>query len=270
MKALVLDFDGVIANSAPEAFRVALRTYTELCPESGLASREPGALYAAFVDLMPLGNRAEDFGVALRALDSGVRVADQADYDVFYAAQADAWRRDFHRRFYEVRAELSRSDPAGWRALLPPYPRLVETLRRRAGDAAYAIATAKDRASVGALLEDYGVRDLFRPDLVLDKETGVHKTAHLEHLRAVLALPFEELTFVDDKVNHLDAVSRLGVRCALAAWGYNGPREHALARAHGHLVCRLEDVDALFSASRGGGSRSRIDRPAGSAPEEGS
>ena len=270
MKALVLDFDGVIADSGPEAFRVALRTYTELCPTSPLASEAPSGLYGAFVELMPLGNRAEDFGVALRALDAGDPPADQAAYDAFYAAQPDAWRRDFHRRFYEVRAELARTDPASWRALLPPYPRLVETLRRRAGDAAYAIATAKDRASVGLLLEGYRLRDLFRPELVLDKETGVHKTAHLERVRAILGLPFEELTFIDDKVNHLDAVSRLGVRCVLAAWGYNGPREHELARAHGHLVCRLEDVDALFDASRNGGVRSRIERPARSAPEEGS
>ena len=53
-----------------------------------------------------------------------------------------------------------------------------------------------------------------------------------------------EITFVDDKVNHLDAVAPLGVRCALAAWGYNGPREHRLARSHGHLLCTLDDVEA--------------------------
>jgi hypothetical protein len=45
-------------------------------------------------------------------------------------------------------------------------------------------------------------------------------------------------------------VAGLGVRCALAAWGYNGPREHRLARAHGHLVCTLERVEAqLFEAA---------------------
>jgi phosphoglycolate phosphatase-like HAD superfamily hydrolase len=56
-------------------------------------------------------------------------------------------------------------------------------------------------------------------------------------------LDFAEITFVDDKVNHLDAVAPLGVRCALAAWGYNGPREHRLAQGRGHLVCHLEDLE---------------------------
>ena len=95
-----------------------------------------------------------------------------------------------------------------------------------------------------------GVADLFEPALVLDKEAGVTKVAHHEHLARITGVDCAEMTFVDDKVNHLDAVAALGVRCALAAWGYNGSREHRLAREHGHLVCSLEDVEAqLFRAT---------------------
>jgi len=62
--------------------------------------------------------------------------------------------------------------------------------------------------------------------------------------RAVCTLDtYPELTFVDDKVNHLDSVASLGVRCALAAWGYNGRREHELAAEHGYLVCDLDNVE---------------------------
>jgi phosphoglycolate phosphatase-like HAD superfamily hydrolase len=132
--------------------------------------------------------------------------------------------------------------------MLGPYPRLLEVLRRRAGSCRYAIATAKDRRSVTALLADYGVADLFEPALVLDKETGVTKVAHHEHLARATGIDCADMTFVDDKVSHLDAVATLGVRCALAAWGYNGPREHRLAREHGHLVCSLDDVDSQLFA----------------------
>ena len=38
MRLLALDFDGVISDSAPEAFVVALRTFCELRPGSGLAA----------------------------------------------------------------------------------------------------------------------------------------------------------------------------------------------------------------------------------------
>ena len=55
---------------------------------------------------------------------------------------------------------------------------------------------------------------------------------------------FADLVFVDDKVNHLDSVAALGVRCALAAWGYNGPREQLLARSRGYDVLTLDDAES--------------------------
>ncbi len=262
-RLLALDFDGVISDSAPEAFVVALRTFASLLPGTRLGA-EPflgeaappparvvgSPLYAAFVGHMPLGNRAEDYGVLLRALEAGAPLPDQAAYDAFRDGTDRDWLRTFHKRFYRVRAALMRADPRGWQALIGPYAPFVALLRRRASDALLAIATAKDRHSVGELLALYGIDDLFPADRVLDKETGVSKTAHLAHLHEITGVDYASMTFVDDKVGHLDAVAPLGVRCALAAWGYNGEREVRLARSRGYGVCSLEDAeDALFPAS---------------------
>ena len=95
-----------------------------------------------------------------------------------------------------------------------------------------------------ALLRSYGIDDLIPPRRLLDKETGVNKAAHLERLQDHLGCKFSEITFIDDKVNHLDSVASLGVRCVLASWGYNGEREIAVARSRGYLVCTLADVEA--------------------------
>jgi len=258
MRVLALDFDGVISDSAPEAFVVALRTFTALAPRTPLAAQAPAldrrsapgdaavrasALFAPFLEAMPLGNRAEDYGVILRALEQGRALRDQASYDAFREGVDPAWLARFHERFYAVRDALAESDPEGWAALMPPYPALLAVLRRRADDAELAIATAKDSRSVRALLSLYGIAGLFPADRVLDKETGRSKTTHLEVLQARIRVPFPEITFVDDKVNHLERVAPLGVRCALATWGYNGSREREIARARGHLVCGLEDVE---------------------------
>ena len=242
MQVLALDFDGVISDSAREAFHVALRTYAGLRPGSLLRATEE--LYAGFVELMPLGNRAEDFGVILAALEEKAAIADQADYDSFYRRQDPAELALFHQRFYQVRTAWAERDPDGWRRLLSPYPGVLEILHRRASQVTLAIATAKDRFSVGMLLSDYGIASLFREDLVLDKETGVNKRSHLERLQQILEVPFETITFVDDKVNHLNSVAGLGVRCGLAAWGYNGRREWEAARQAGHLVLHIHDLEA--------------------------
>jgi phosphoglycolate phosphatase-like HAD superfamily hydrolase len=257
-RLVVLDFDGVIADSAPEAFAVALRTWCALRPETPLGAgaerlRGPGApapdrvvadpLYRRFLDLMPLGNRAEDYAVELHALEADVPIPDQAAYDAFKAGIDRDGLRDFHRAFYRERTALSEADPEGWHRLTGPYPGIPAILRRRARDAQLAIATAKDRRSVGRLLEAYEIADLFPPDRVLDKEAGVTKRAHLERLHETTGLGFSDMRFVDDKVNHLDDVAGLGVRCALAGWGYNGEREVAQAFARGYPVLSLAEAE---------------------------
>ncbi len=267
MRALVLDFDGVLVDSSREAHVVALRTYLALAPSSPLrrflGPVRPGAdparhgfdsdpLYRAFHDLVPLGNRAEDFGVALAAFERGAAIADQADYDAFFAGQDPIWLDAFHHEFYRQRAALRAESLDGWLGLQRPFSPFLDLLRRRAGEVAYAIATAKDGASVRLLLDRYGAADLFAPEAVLDKETGRSKRRHLEVVHERLGVEWRELTFVDDKVNHLEAVSDLGVRPVLAAWGHNTRREHARARALGFAVAALDDAEAaLFGGTDG-------------------
>ena len=259
MQLLALDFDGVISDSAPECFVVALETYVELHPGTRLEPdrervRKAGdrvaefvhndALFREFVDRLPLGNRAEDFGVVLHCLDRSIPLPDQAAYDAFYASLERERLRAFHKRFYKVRAAWSERDPEGWLANMGPYRDFCALLRRRAGDVPLAIATAKDRRSVRKLLTAYGIADLFPDGFVLDKEAGVKKHMHVEQLAAKTGITPAEVTFVDDKVNHLEDVATLGARCVLAAWGYNGAREWKLAEAQGFLVCRIEDFEA--------------------------
>jgi phosphoglycolate phosphatase-like HAD superfamily hydrolase len=266
MKALALDFDGVVCDSLREVFATALATYESLEPDSPAVKRirarhgqgrwheldlMSDPVMVSFESMMPLGNRAEDFGVSLKAVDSFLELTDQGAYDTFYRTVAADWLSTFHRAFYEQRDRARAFDTHGWLELHASYPRFLEILRRRASDARIALATAKDRRSAVLLLEHLGIGDLFAPELVLDKETGVSKTAHLTALRDRLDVPFEEITFVDDKVNHLETVAPLGVRPILAGWGFNTPREHELAVARGFKVANTDDAETVLY---GGGS----------------
>lgn len=261
MKVLALDFDGVVCDSLREVFATALATYESMEPGSPVLERmrtRHGAgrwheldltgdpVMVSFEAMMPLGNRAEDFGVSLRAIDSFLELTDQGAYDTFYRTVTADWLSTFHRTFYDQRDRARAFDTHGWLELHAPYPTFLEILRRRSGDARIALATAKDRRSAEMLLEHLGVGDLFAPELVLDKETGVSKTAHLTALRDRLDVPFESITFVDDKLNHLEAVVPLGVRPVLAGWGFNTPREHDLAVAKGFPVANFADVEQVL------------------------
>jgi phosphoglycolate phosphatase-like HAD superfamily hydrolase len=250
MRALALDFDGVICDSAREAFVVAVRTHRRVLSPGFARNELDAALFAEFVALMPLGNRAEDYAIALCAIERGRALADQAEYDAFRRELDPAALRAFHKQFYRERAAWMRRDAAGWHAHMRPYPGLCELLRRRAGDAGLWIATAKDRHSVRALLEHYGIADLFPEGAVLDKETSVSKREHVRCVAERAGVAPSEVTFVDDKVSHLEDVAALGARCALAAWGYNGARERRSAAARGFLVCELADFEAQVFGPR--------------------
>lgn len=255
MKLLALDFDGVISDSAREAFVVALRAYCELRPDSSLPevahATDAPELFASFVEGMPLGNRAEDYAVVLAAIEAGVPLPDQAAYDRFFAGQDANELAAFQTRFYELRSAWAARDRQGWLSQMSAYPEVLPVLRRRAGDVILAIATAKDRVSVEQLLECYGIADLFPSARVLDKEAGRSKRSHLEALSKAAGVEWSEITFVDDKLNHLESVASLGVRCALASWGYNGEREVRDARAQGFLVLSLEGLEAELFAESG-------------------
>ncbi len=98
MQLLALDFDGVISDSAPEAFVVALRTYTALLDDPAVLRMQQRAdtqcpaeiradpLYRRFVEMMPLGNRAEDYAVEISLLATETEVCDQARFDEAFAA----------------------------------------------------------------------------------------------------------------------------------------------------------------------------------------
>ncbi|MFV2073833.1 MAG: HAD family hydrolase [Thermoanaerobaculales bacterium] len=261
MRVLALDFDGVLCNSSREVFVVAVDAYCHQAPNSRLVDHlrslrknalAGGSRYLAdpvvhsFSNMLPLGNRAEDFGVALHAVEEGHSISDQAGYDTYFATHQRDWLESYHHRFYEARHRLRARDLGAWLGLHIPYAGLAETLRGHPSDTELAVATAKDAGSVILLLGKLGMADLFEADMILDKETGVEKTHHLQALRDRLDIGFDAITFVDDKVNHLQKVAGLGIRPVLAGWGLNTPREHAAARALGHEIATLDTAGAVL------------------------
>jgi phosphoglycolate phosphatase-like HAD superfamily hydrolase len=252
MRALALDFDGVICDSAREVFQVGLRAYAELQPDSPIAANADGesreAVRNSFARLTPLGNRAEDFGLALRAIDEGIEIRDQAEYDAYFGSQDPAWLQAFHAEFYRQRVVLREAGLDAWLRLHSAYESFDSVLARLARRLRLAVVTAKDRSSVRLLLEHFGIADLFPPEVILDKDVGIAKTEHMRVLAERLDLGFAEITFVDDKVNHLQTVAALGVRVVLAGWGFNTEREHELARTLGIPIASLEDAEQILGA----------------------
>lgn len=260
-KTLALDFDGVICSSSAEVLLTALEAYLEFVPQSRFRERfgslrnhpsldaavvNEDPLASAFQPLVPLGNRAEDFGAALCAVEREVEIADQAAYDSFFQSLDSEWLNAYHNRFYTCRNRSRERDIDLWLRLHSAYAPFVDVLRRKRTEKNLAIATAKDGRSVRLLLKHFRIDDLFPDELILDKDTAVKKSTHLKVIAERCATPLSDTTFVDDKVNHLETVAALGVRLVLAGWGYNTQREHRRASELGYPVATLDSAESVL------------------------
>jgi phosphoglycolate phosphatase-like HAD superfamily hydrolase len=258
---LVLDFDGVLADSIHDSVRTSVNAYMEMRPGHGLPLQAPldtaesvfafendhPELFSRFRALIPMGNRAEEYLVIWSLIDSGRpdAVADQSAFEQAKAAIPAGERDAYAARFYGLRIEWQNRDPEAWARLLPPFEGIPESLRRLKERFGLAIATSKDLRSVHLLLKAYGVDDCFAPELILDKEFSYSKRDHLIRLREASGVSFECMHFVDDKLIHLQGVKTLGVRACLALWGFNSEREHRLAAEEGFTLLSLEEFAKL-------------------------
>lgn len=255
---IVFDFDGVIGNSIYDSFLTALNTYIEIYPDSKdiLAGPiEPASsvfdhvenypeIFQQFNSLIPLGNHAEDYVVIFSAI-----VSNQLDLmqtqEAFYTFRdtiSEKLRKDYGKRFYQIRHQMQYENSSEWVKLLPSFSEVVQGIRLLSEKKQLAIATAKDLQSVQLLLKEYELVDVFLPETIFDKETGASKKNHLTKIHERFDVPFNEIHFVDDKVSHLQSVSDLGVHSYLATWGFNTERERQLAKSLGFTLLKKNDL----------------------------
>ena len=257
---LVFDFDGVISNSVHESFMTALNAYIKFVPDHNLPLNEPlksdgvfqfekehPEVFKQFFQLMPMGNRAEDYLLILLLIDRQEtrKVTNQSEFDAFKETIPVEIQESFHKAFYESRTSFRQQYPTVWIKMHRPFPGIVDAVQILSQRFLLAIATSKDRASVDILLEHYKLSPYFRPENILDKDFAKSKRFHLTRFQKEHGVPFKNIHFIDDKVLHLVSVKDLGVNCYLALWGFNTEREHKVAVKEGFTLLNLEDLGKL-------------------------
>jgi len=255
---LVFDFDGVLCDSIHDSFMLSLNTYIEIEPHHRLPLDSPlhpvapvfafekshPELLEAFRNLLPMGNRAEDYYAIWTIIDTkkGEQIQTQEDFDQFKSRFSQERMEAYAEKFYAHRAYWQKNNPMVWAKLLPPFPGIPEAVENLSKRFFLSIATSKDRASVDFLLDLYGIQKFFLPEYILDKDFARSKRDSFLYFHQQLGLPFQKMHFIDDKVLHLVAVKDLGVKGYLALWGYNTPREHQVAQNHGFILLELSQL----------------------------
>ncbi len=257
---VVFDFDGVISNSIHESFMTALNAYIKFVPDHTLPLENPlesdtvfqfekehPEIFRQFFQLMPMGNRAEDYLLILLLIDrkENEKVTNQSEFEDFKKTLPIEIQEEFHRYFYQSRLSFRQQDPATWIEIHKPFPGIVDAVKSLSQRFFLAISTSKDLASVDILLQHYGLSRYFKPENILDKDFAKSKRLHITKFQKEHNIPFTNIHFIDDKVLHLVSVKDLGINCYLATWGFNTEREHKIAMKEGFTLLRLEDLEKL-------------------------
>jgi phosphoglycolate phosphatase-like HAD superfamily hydrolase len=214
-----LDFDGVICDSAPECLASSWEAYSSV-PYRSLAPEERDRLSAGFLRLRPYVRSGEDFMICQEALDRGLEIGSQEDFDALTSNRGIAEMARLRERFYESREALLRRNRAHWIELNPLYPGVVEHLPRWAGSSRFHVLSTKRSEFIIEILAAAGIAmPAHRVLHAARTEKGVRIAEVLERSNCASAL------LVDDQIDHLLAIraDSPGVAVYLAAWGYVKP-----------------------------------------------
>ena len=245
---------------------VTAETFASVFRRRGLAARRrrrAHALYAQFLEAMPLGNRAEDYAVLLAAIVRDAKLPDQAAYDAFRASLAPERLRAFHKQLLPRARRLGRARSArlaGADAALPrplrraPPPRRRRAPRDRDGEGSRLRAEAarrlrRRRAVRGRLRARQGGR---REEARARDEAG--RTGRLRAPRGHLRGRQGEPPRRRGRARRTLRARRPGATTVRASG--------ASREAHGFLVCGLDDFERqLFAQPAGGGAPERSAGP---------
>ena len=214
MRLLVLDFDGVICDSAEECFVSSWTAYNVLY--RGRAARAaPDAARPAFRSLRPFIRSGEDFVLIQELIEQGTSVDDQAGFDRAWLRPGTPPPERFKELFYRARIDLFEKNRAAWLSMNPIYPHVAAALSKIDPGTLLYILSTKKAEFVRETLDAGGME--IPPDRVLYSH-GEPTLATVETLRKSTGA--EVAVFVEDQIDAIRGNTNPRITVYLASWGY--------------------------------------------------
>jgi len=214
---LILDFDGLLVDSAPECW---IR-----CKEASKMDDSLDDIYDSnekkyiFLKTRYLVGPAHEFYYLIKALQksSSTYEVEEKFYKLLNSNNTSAQRfKDF---FFKSRLEAQEKNEKKWiESNNFFYPALSMAKRFAEVDRLY-IASMKDEESVLKLLIHHKIK--CNKSKVLGRTYGDDKYNHVSHIISKYPLINKKyFLFMDDNLRHIKEVTSLGIESRLVTWGY--------------------------------------------------
>ena len=238
---IVLDFDGVICDSAPENAATAWRVCQFLWPKRFPAGQVPTEAIPRFCAVRPYMETGYQAILMTRLMQENAPVEQYTtsltEYQVRNLARLGLTKPELQQLFGAERDHWIATDLDGWLSYNRYYPGATEALRLLARTARIVILTTKERRFVQQLMLREGI-DFATADIY-----GLHEIKNKETTLAqfVTSGEYSSVTFVEDRLATLQRMLPVPdlaeVRLAYATWGYTTPEQRAEATREPRIAC---------------------------------
>lgn len=219
-KALFLDFDGVLFDTATEAYYISCLTYFQ-DPEK---IRFGGHHYDLFKSFRYLTGPAWHFYYLMKAIDTHLKQRkniDRAFRDFLKNSSAREYT-EFEKTFFKNRMSLQQSNYSFWLKLNTPYPFLEVfriSLLQKKNLCIYIIST-KDERTIIDLLRANGVS--FPEQRVMGRAAFEKYQNKGNIIRKIMReKEIVNAIFIDDSVDHLRECAHIkNLKLIQNSWGY--------------------------------------------------
>lgn len=238
MKVLVLDFDGVIADSQYETLAVGFNSYLGLNKDTKLFNgkkitfenfnslkKEYKSAVNKFRKLRPLGIDNFCPYVFLTAIEHNIKIKNQDEHIRLRNKLMPNSYNEYVKIFLRERTEFQKKDFDKWVEMDMPIKMIIKSIKMLQKRYIVAVATMNRKKSIIRLLKKYKIS----PRIIADPTISPDKKEQLTYIKNKLKLNFRDMHFVDDQVRHFPKLLKLGVNCYLATWGYNTREQKAEA-----------------------------------------
>jgi len=246
-KLFITDFDGVICDSVLECLLVTFNAYHTLT--------DPSFQRTLSLDVIPLKKQrqfrqlraylkgAEDFVPMYLAIESGVTIRHQKDFDMFRATHTEQLLR-YQQAFYAERDYLQQHEKTIWLGINPLFEGMKGALQACGSFDSTYILTTKRQQDVVEIFDYQNIP--FPADHILYRKAA-EKSQKLLEMIGEHGVAFEETIYVEDQVDFLVASGHHNIRSYLAEWGYVSEEQKAMAHQHNIPIISPPEFANLLS-----------------------
>ncbi|HZX44717.1 MAG TPA: hypothetical protein VFF28_03450 [Candidatus Nanoarchaeia archaeon] len=224
MKILVLDYDGVIVDSEPEAFAASMNCYAKFKGKDRLFTvwdiKDIDLKYKTLHEknkaLRPYVSTVDHIYAIMEVIERGIKVENDAQFYNFAANinVPSGFKEEFHRE----RKRFQEEDFDEWMKSTKPFAQalagLIAAVKRFDK---VVIVTANKNELISPVLEKIGLSY----DEIIDTYYSKDKYGAVDSIAETYDADYKDIYFVEDSVFWMEKMIKKGVRCFLATWGYN-------------------------------------------------